>query len=103
LKENIETTFESIESAHEFVMLLAQTVAQAKRDIQGDVAREQKAGASRRLEALRLSIYTLEKLELHVKRSCRALNDLRILRRLLFEERRTPKLKSIRKTAMPAN
>lgn len=103
LKEKIETTFESIESAHEFVTLLAQTVAQAKRDIQGDVAREQKAGASRRLDALRLSIYTLEKLELHMKRTCRALNDLRALQRLLFEERGTRKLQSTGNRATGAN
>jgi hypothetical protein len=39
------------------------------------------------LDALRIALDNLEKLELHVNRSSRILNDLRSLRRLLFEER----------------
>jgi hypothetical protein len=39
------------------------------------------------LEAVRLALYKLEKLEQHIKASRRLLNDLRTLRRLLFEER----------------
>ena len=39
------------------------------------------------MEALKLALYTLNKLEFHMQRSSRALNDLRTLRRLLFEER----------------
>ena len=85
--ETIQTTFDSIESAHEFVTLLSQTVAQAKRDLEGDVQRERSLVHSRRLDALRVAVYTLQKLELHVNRSRCALNDLRTLRRLLFDER----------------
>jgi hypothetical protein len=40
------------------------------------------------VDALRLAVYNLEKLEMHVNRSSRILNDLRTLRRLLFEERK---------------
>jgi hypothetical protein len=89
VSEKIEATFESIESACEFVTLLSQAVIQAKRDIECDVAREQLLTPSRRLDALRLTAYTLQKLELHMNQSCRALNDLRTLRRLLFGERHT--------------
>jgi len=39
------------------------------------------------LEALRLVSFKLDKLEQHVKNSCRLLNDLRTLRRLLLDER----------------
>ena len=39
------------------------------------------------MEALKLALYTLNKLEFHMQRSGRVLNDLRTLRRLLFEER----------------
>lgn len=35
--------FDSIESAHEFVALLAETVRQAKQDVEADVQREASA------------------------------------------------------------
>lgn len=92
MSERLEDTFLSIESAHEFVALLATSVAQAKCEIESDLAREQNLRSSRRLDALRLIQYTLEKLELHVKRSRYALNDLRSLRRLLCDERGTSQL-----------
>ncbi len=81
--------FDSIESAHHFVRLLAEAVADSKNDINSDVQRElvQAGNSSRRLKALQMAAYTLEKLELHLSRSRRLLNDLRSLRRLLFEER----------------
>ncbi len=95
MSEKIETTFDSIESAHEFVTLLATSVAQAKREIEADVTREQGLPVSRRLDALRLALYTLAKLDLHMSRSRCALNDLRTLRRLLFEERTPPKVAEV--------
>lgn len=79
--------FDSIESAHDFVSLFSDSVADAKRDIESDIERELQSNASRRLDALRLAAYNLEKLELHLNKSRRILNDLRSLRRLLFEER----------------
>jgi len=79
--------FDSIESAHQFVTLLAQTVAQAKRDVEADVQRESGSQSQRRLDALRTALYSMEKLEQHMSQSRRILNDLRSLRRLLFEER----------------
>jgi hypothetical protein len=81
-----ENPFDSIESAHEFVDLLAATIGDAKREVETDVVREEK-NPSRRLDALRIALYNLRKLEADVTRSRRALNDLRTLRRLLFEER----------------
>jgi hypothetical protein len=78
--------FESIESAHEFVTLLAEAVAEAKAEVATDVDRE-KPSASRRLQALQVTLYTLEKLELHIRTGGRILNDLRSLRRLLYQER----------------
>ena len=79
--------FESIESAHDFVGLFSDSVADAKRDIEKDIQRESTSNAPRRLDALRLAAYNLEKLEVHLNKSRRILNDLRSLRRLLFEER----------------
>ncbi len=80
-------SFDSIESAHEFVALLAESVRQAKQDVEADVQRESTSQFPRRLEALRTALYSMEKLEFHMNKSRRILNDLRSLRRLLFEER----------------
>ena len=87
MQHGIETTFDSIESAHEFVGLLTEAVVEAKRDIEADVLRESGWKDSRRQEALRLALYNLEKLAIHMNKSRRVLNDLRSLRRLLLEER----------------
>jgi len=87
MSHEIESTFDSIESAHEFVGLLAEAVAVAKQDLEGDVQRESSSKFPRRLQALRVALYNLEKLQFHMSKSRRILNDLRTLRRLLFEER----------------
>jgi len=44
-------------------------------------------GATRRLDALQLAAYKLDRLASHVNTSHRLLNDLRTLRRLLLGER----------------
>ena len=82
--------FESIESAHDFVALLGETVIEAKKEIDADIQKELGSKLPRRVEALRLVSYSLEKLVLHMKKSCRILNDLRSLRRLLVTERAAP-------------
>jgi len=86
----IEDAFDTIESAHDFVLLLAETIAEAKRTLELDVQRESTSGVPRRLDTLRLAQCNVAKLEIHVNRTSRILNDLRTLRRLLFEERSTP-------------
>jgi hypothetical protein len=80
-----EDRFESLGSAHTFVALLIESVAEAKQEFERDVQRE--SATSRRTDALRMALYNLEKLEIHVNRTSRLLNDLRTLRRLLFAER----------------
>ena len=84
-----ETPFDSVESAHEYVRLLADALLEAKKDLDADVAASE-AKPDRRLEALRLVQYKLEKLDSHLQSSSRLLNDLRTLRRLLLEERYAP-------------
>jgi len=79
-----ETPFDNVESAHEYVRLLWEAIGDAKKELEADVAT---AKPDRRLEALRLVQYKLEKLDLHLQSSSRLLNDLRTLRRLLLEER----------------
>lgn len=88
MKSQTENPFGTIESAHDFVTLLAAAISQAKQELQVDVDREsERADLSRRVDAQRIALYNLEKLEFHLNRSTRILNDLRTLRRLLFEER----------------
>lgn len=82
-----ETPFDSVESAHEYVRLLLEAIVEAKGEIETDIAASAPE-AERRLEALRLVQYKLEKLEKHLKSSGVLLNDLRSLRRLLLDERR---------------
>ena len=82
-----ETPFDSIESSHQYVALLAQAIEEAKLDVEGDVALAMADRADRRREALQLVLYNLTKLESHMSASRRILNDLRTLRRLLLEER----------------
>ena len=87
-----QPAFESIESAQEFLALLAQTVQEAKLDNDLDIDSRTTSPAQRHVEALRMISYNLEKLERHVKMSRRILNDLRTLRRLLHQERSSPRL-----------
>lgn len=82
-----ETPFDSVESAHEYLRLLSEAMLEAKRDIEGDLGVEAGSKDGRHVEALRLVLYKLDKLEHHIRASRRILNDLRMLRRLLLQER----------------
>lgn len=82
--------FDTIESAHSFLTLLRESVAEARGELEMDVQRAPipaNSNSSRRLDALRIAAYKANKLEFHLNRSSRILNDLRSLRRLLFQER----------------
>jgi hypothetical protein len=80
------TPFDNVETAHEYVSLLADAVRQAREEVVEDVARAQAEGASRQVEALQLVAWKLERLEAHLASSRQLLNDLRRLRRLLLGE-----------------
>ena len=82
-----ETPFDSIEGSHEYVALLAEALAEARRDVEAEIAVAERDRADRRKEALILVSYNLAKLNLHITTSRRILNDLRSLRRLLLAER----------------
>ena len=81
------TPFDSIEGAHEYVGLLAEAIAEAEAAIQEDITEARGQGAARRVEALHIVAFKLEKLRGHITASRRFLNDLRTLRRLLLAER----------------
>jgi hypothetical protein len=82
-----ETPFDCIEGSHEYVAMLAESLEEARRDVEAEIAAAEREGADRRKEALLLVSYNLAKLNLHITTSRRILNDLRSLRRLLLSER----------------
>jgi hypothetical protein len=83
---HMENPFDSIESAHQYISLLAQTVREVGGSIRTDIA-EAAGDGTRRVDALRLVDYKLTQLEAHLVSSGRLLNDLRALRRILLSER----------------
>jgi hypothetical protein len=87
VKNELETPFDSIESSHDYVSLLVETINEARKDVDADIEVAIGEGAERRKEALQLVSYNLAKLSLHITTSRRILNDLRTLRRLLLDER----------------
>jgi hypothetical protein len=82
-----ETPFDSIEGSHEYVAMLADAIADTRREIEEEVALAEEQAADRRKQALLLVSFNLAKLDMHIKSSRRILNDLRTLRRLLLAER----------------
>lgn len=80
-----ETPFDHIESAHQYIELLAEAIEETRREIDADLGVDQ--GSERRRKAMLLVSYNLSKLSTHMRTSRRILNDLRTLRRLLLAER----------------
>src|SRR5512134_1411826 len=78
-----DNPFETIESAQEYVRLLLAGAAEARSDIQVDIAEAVHDRAGRRLDALHVVDYKLKQLDHHLRASARILNDLRLLHRLL--------------------
>ncbi len=93
------TPFDTIESAQDFVRVLGETITEARQEIDADLERELQSPTSRRTRALQIAAYNLDRLEKQMLRSRRILNDLRSLRRLLFEERQFRHLRSVSENA----
>ena len=87
--DEIERPFESIESAHEYMTLLATTALEAMAELSRDRDQALKDGEARTAQAIELAVFKLKLLNCQIFRSRRALNDLRILRRLILNERLT--------------
>jgi hypothetical protein len=88
LQTMVETPFDSIDSAHEYVSMLGTQVDIVEGDIAVEIALAGHEAAARRLDALRLVDYKVKQLKQHLVASSRILNDLRALRRLLLREPR---------------
>lgn len=87
MDHRVETPFDSIENAQQYIKLLAEVVGEAKRDIDDQMMVARAQESHRRAQALSMVQFNLEKLQRHLSASSRTLNDLRTLRRLLLEER----------------
>jgi len=87
LNRPLDSPFESIESAQEYLKILSAAILEVMQEVEADVRAMTSPQFQRRVQALRLALYKLEQLEKHVRTSHRILNDLRTLRRLLLEER----------------
>jgi hypothetical protein len=83
----IEQPFESIESAHDYMNILAATALEAIGELNRDREIALRDGELRRAQAIDLAIFKLKMLGCHLYKSRRMLNDLRILRRLILNER----------------
>jgi len=83
----LQTPFDSVENAHQYVRLLAETIVEAKSEIGADLETAMKHKSDRRAQALQMVQFKLDTLERHLEISSRLLNDLRTLRRLLLDER----------------
>jgi hypothetical protein len=77
------TPFESIESAQEYLTLLAREVEAANAEIETDLREALLERAERRIDALHVVDYKLRQLLQQLVASRRILNDLRMLRRVL--------------------
>ena len=85
--EELERPFETIESAHDFMDILAATILEVTVELQHDRDHSLLHGERRQAQAIDLAIFKLKMLSCYVFKSRRALNDLRILRRLILNER----------------
>lgn len=86
MKLEAAAAFASIESAQEYLTLLAQVIAESQQAVEADMHENAEVNPPRRVEALRLIGFKLEKLASHIKTSRLILNDLRMLRRILQQK-----------------
>jgi len=87
--QTIEGPFDSIESAQDFMYVLADTILDAMKDLNHQQQLAVREGQERRARALELALYKAKMLSCYVHKSRRTLNDLRMLKRLILNERLT--------------
>ena len=90
MSHKLETPFDNIESALEYMHLLLEATLEAQEHVETEILRVTDPRLARRKQALQLVSHKLVKLSSYLGASRRLLNDLRTLRRLLLEERKTP-------------
>jgi hypothetical protein len=85
-----DAPFSTIESAHEFLALLGETIDEALNEVREELAACTGGQQQRRTDAWRVVLYTTTKLGSHVATSRRLLNDLRTLRNLMHRNSEGP-------------
>jgi hypothetical protein len=85
--DEMELAFDSIESAQDFMHVLAETILDAVQDLNQQRHIAARDGLERRAQAIELALYKAKTLGCYVHKSRIALNDLRTLRRLILSER----------------
>ena len=78
-----EKPFQSIESAHEFMLVLENVIVETQGELQTMLDDANNTSDERRTEALRLALFKISQLEGHTRKSRRILNDLGLIRSLL--------------------
>jgi len=79
--------FDSIESAQDFMKVLADTILDSMKDLNADQQAAVHDGEPHRGQAIELAIFKLKTLNCHIHKSRIILNDLRTVRRLILNER----------------
>ncbi len=90
MNETSEAPFHDIESALEYINLLIEAAEEAKGQVGSDLLRAVEPELERRRQGLQLVIHKLTQLTSHLSASRRILGDLRMLRRVLTSESKTP-------------
>jgi hypothetical protein len=85
--DKLDRPFSSIESSIEFMQALAETILEARKELDQEYQLAVSEGQERRARGIALALFKLKTLNRHVYRSRRELNDLRMLRRLILNER----------------
>lgn len=85
-----QNPFYSLDSTYEYISLLQEALHEARDSVENDTHVANQEGATRRVQALQIVSYKLHCLDEHMRASRRLLNDLRMLRRTLFDERGAP-------------
>jgi hypothetical protein len=80
------TPFDTLDSAHDYLRLLAEQVVAVNVEIGDDLRHVHDGAAGRTGDALRLVSYKLHQLEAHVTAARALLNDLKMLRRVLVRD-----------------
>jgi hypothetical protein len=81
--DTAEQPFHSIESAHEFMLVLENVIADTQSELEALLNDSNSASDERRREALRLALFKISQLETHTRKSRRILNDLGLIRSVL--------------------
>jgi hypothetical protein len=85
MNEESNRCFHTMESALEYLLLLDEAVADARHELEQEVAAANGDGPQR-IEALRLALFQMGKLSTHIRKSQCILSDLCLVRGLLQSE-----------------